>query len=293
MDKPGFKSRQPDLRVVCFSDDPNAPAKSPDEAWRGSSECTPPHPIWCCPPWAQLVWTVSIWTHDQWPSTYQPQLKPLQQWPVGICSHPSIQPQRALITESATHHSKMGQVPEELWEGRQRKRRKIYFNTGFLNIFEEPLAQRFLCRNQIKWPLALGGIASWQDTRLEEWSIGWIPAPTYSISWYLPFFSAQPTQPYMANLILVPCGGLLQAVDLFPENTYIPSFAYSPRGKQIPVPLVDCWVYQLPPKPLGHLRPPKGRHCSYLSYLLTSATKSSTGKLSYTITYIMLYIIYF
>lgn len=227
---------------------------------------------------------------------YQPQLKPLQQWPMGICSHPSIQPQRALIRESATHHSKMGQVPEELWEGRQRKEGKHISTPGFLiflRIQMKPLAQWFLCRNQIKWPLALGSIASWKDTRLEEWSIGWIPAPTYSISWYLPFFSAQPIQPYMAILVLVPCGGLLQAMDLFPENTCILSFAYSARGKQIPIPLVDCWVHhRLPPKPLGHLRAPKGRHCSYLSYLLISATKSGTGKLSYTTPYIMLYIMY-
>lgn len=95
----------------------------------------PTHPIRCCPPWAQLVWTASIWTHDQWPSMYQPQLKPLQQWPMGICSHPSIQPQRALIRESATHHSKMGQVPEELWEGRQRKEKSKQYYIGYWVYF--------------------------------------------------------------------------------------------------------------------------------------------------------------
>ena len=56
-----------------------------------------------------------------------------------IYSHPSIQPQGTLITESATHRSKMGQVPEELWqEGRERERGEKIFSNELLNIFEDP-----------------------------------------------------------------------------------------------------------------------------------------------------------
>lgn len=110
--------------------------------------------------------------------------------PAVICGDlqaPSIQPQGALITESATHHSKMGQVPEELWkEGRETERERNVSTLGFLTFLRiqmGPPAQQFLCRNQIKRPLAPDDMASWQDTKLEEWSIGWILVPAHSIGW--------------------------------------------------------------------------------------------------------------
>ena len=154
-----------------------------------------------------------------------------------------------------------------------------------------PLAQLFLCRNQIERPLTLGDITLWQYTWLKAQD--GFQCPLNSLIGTFPsLYSARPTQPHMAILVLVPCGGLLQVIDLFPGNTYIIPFTYGAGGKETPLP--SGGLLSVPAstehslKPVSQLRALKGRHRSYCCHPPTPAI---TGELSYNIPCIMMYFI--
>lgn len=132
-----------------------------------------------------------------------------------------------------------------------------------------PLAQWFRGRNQIKTPLDLNNIASWQDTRLEECGGGWIPALTHIIGQYLPLFSAEPTKQYMTALILAHCGSLRQTMDSFPKkNIHTPiCIAVGVNRPQSHWYTAECLSCpRILPKTSQSADSLRSRHCGYYSH---------------------------